>query len=104
MGKALRESDIGVQGMADYLGVTQHAGCLIIHALRQTLCNAARMTDLVTTAEAARMADVVPSTVTREVARGALTPSLTHPGTGAMMFERADVEEWVRSRTAQASA
>lgn len=75
-----------------------------IHALRQTLCNAARMTDLVTTAEAARMADVVPSTVTREVARGALTPSLTHPGTGAMMFERADVEEWVRSRTAQASA
>lgn len=49
------------------------------------------------------MADVVPSTVTREVARGALTPSLTHPGTGAMMFERADVEEWVRSRTAQAS-
>lgn len=50
------------------------------------------------------MADVVPSTVTREVARGALTPSLTHPGTGAMMFERADVEEWVRSRTAQASA
>lgn len=84
--------------------VMQHANVREMVASRRTLCNAARMTDLITTAAAARMADVVPSTVTREVARGVLTPALTHPGTGAMMFDRADIEQWVADRADKASA
>lgn len=57
------------------------------------------MTDLLTTSAVAKMADIHPSTVTREVARGVLTPAMRLPGpAGALLFRTADVEAWLAAR------
>lgn len=49
------------------------------------------------------MGNVHSSTVTRDVARGVLTPAMQLPGpAGPMLFHRADVERWLTSRKASA--
>lgn len=60
------------------------------------------MTDLVPTAWAARALGVHPSTVSRLVTEGKLTPATKAPGVrGAMFFHQADV---IRLATARAAA
>lgn len=67
------------------------------------MCNGYAMPDLLPTSEVARLADVHPSTVTREVARGSLTPALRLKGpAGQLLFSRADVDAWLRTREASA--
>lgn len=55
--------------------------------------------DAITTAEVAALLDVDRRTVHRMVAAGALTPTLKLPGlTGALLFDRADVEAFAAER------
>ena len=52
-------------------------------------------TDLITTADVARMLDKTVSTVNRMVARGELVPAVKAPGKrGAHLFRRGDIENY----------
>lgn len=55
-------------------------------------------TDLITTADAARILSVHVATVSRMVARGDLTPTVKVPGkTGAFLFSREAIEAIAKS-------
>ena len=60
--------------------------CMVIH-MNET-------TELIGTAEAARILGKSPRTVHRMVAAGSLTPAVTAPGgfAGAFLFRRTDIE------------